>query len=179
MRFTHLETLPASVLVAPDVAPGSPQVNKFGQVFSDHHPMSLAERARSDVQGYLTDLSQGVPYHVTYPMMHLMLPIPLWTDKCLWKHYLPAKVFASSNEEMRIPGFGNGGGSTINPWSAEYHSEEFAILSFTTFTMNVHRDLLMITSQTFVSNFELHWSSSTVQLNSRQIRLLRERYLSL
>ena len=51
MHFTHLETLPASVLVAPDVAPGGPQMNKFGQVFSDHHPMSLAERARCNVQG--------------------------------------------------------------------------------------------------------------------------------
>ena len=34
-----------------------PQMNKFERVSSDHHQMLHA--------------GQGVPYHVTYPMMHL------------------------------------------------------------------------------------------------------------
>ena len=58
---------------------GVPQMNKFGQVFSDHHPMSLAERARSDVQRYLTDLSQG-----GYPTMWR---IP-W---CIWCYLSPCE----------------------------------------------------------------------------------------
>ena len=42
----------------------------------------------------------GVPCRVANPMMHVMyLPPPtsLWTDRRLWKHYLPANSFASGN----------------------------------------------------------------------------------
>ena len=64
----------------------STQMNRFEQVSSDHHQMSLAggstglmPREQSDVLGGTRpDLSWGwVPYHVTFPMMHLMLPPPL------------------------------------------------------------------------------------------------------
>ena len=36
------------------------------------------------------------PYHVIYPMMHLMWPTPYppWTERRLQKHYLPATSFA-------------------------------------------------------------------------------------
>ena len=46
-------------------------MNKFEQVSSDHHQMSLLGDKSPGVNGgeYL--------YHVTYPMMHLMLPIPM------------------------------------------------------------------------------------------------------
>ena len=63
-------------------------MNRFEQVFSDHHQMSLAggstglmPREQSDVLGEAVgnppDLSWGwVPYHVTFLMIHLMLPPP-------------------------------------------------------------------------------------------------------
>ena len=49
-------------------------MNKFEQVSSDHR--QEGEVTSSDIE--------GVPYHLTYPMMHLMLPTPLnrMTDTC-------------------------------------------------------------------------------------------------
>ena len=45
----------------------------FVLVPSDDHQMSVSgEVSKSS--------GEGVPYHVTYPMIHFMLPIPLWTD---------------------------------------------------------------------------------------------------
>ena len=44
------------------------QVNKFEQVSSDDHDISLA--------GVLRTSGGDTPYHVTYPMMHMMLPTP-------------------------------------------------------------------------------------------------------
>ena len=47
---------------------------------------------------------QGVPYHVTYPMMHLMLLYPFRTDnRCPWKHYLPQTSFAGGNNQCLPP----------------------------------------------------------------------------
>ena len=67
-------------------------MNKFEQVSSDHHQMSLAGvppglmfRGVPGLMlvgregGTLPDHSGaggGVPHHVAHPMMHLMLPIP-------------------------------------------------------------------------------------------------------
>ena len=62
-------------------------MNKFEQVSSDDHQLSLAGSGvpRSEVQGRSPGLmsgggavssGEGVSYHVTYPMMHLMLPLP-------------------------------------------------------------------------------------------------------
>ena len=52
---------------------------------------------RSDVQdGEVWSRIEGIPYHVTYPMMYLMLPnppAPPPTDRRLWKHYLPQTSF--------------------------------------------------------------------------------------
>ena len=58
-----------------------PEVNKFEQVSNDDHQMSVAGVApRSDVH-WAGDVSlmsgEGIPYHVTYPKMHVMyLPSP-------------------------------------------------------------------------------------------------------
>ena len=75
--------------------PGGPQMNEYKQV-SSYHP---------HVTRCLMPRRWGYPswpflYHVTYPMMRLELPpLPMWTDRCLWKHYLSANVLASGNEE--------------------------------------------------------------------------------
>ena len=49
---------------------------------------------------------QGVPYHVTYPMTHVIhLPhSPEQNDRNLWKHYLPTTLFATviNSDESRI-----------------------------------------------------------------------------
>ena len=52
-----------------------PQVNKFEQVSSSYHQMSAAEdRLTGLMPG---EGAEGVPYHVTYPMVHVMyLPPP-------------------------------------------------------------------------------------------------------
>ena len=84
IHTTHLQTAQASVLVVTHqmlLGGRSLQMNKFEKVSSVHHHTSLA----GDPQAWV----QEVPDHVTYPMMHLMLliPLPPWTDRCLWKHY--------------------------------------------------------------------------------------------
>ena len=65
--------------------------NKFEHVSSDHQhrSMSLAEGSpglMSRREGYPTwSILGGIPYHVTYTMMHLMLPTPSpheQTDSC-------------------------------------------------------------------------------------------------
>ena len=59
---------------------GDPRVNMFEQVSSDHHQMSLQGMSHRSDGGVPPDLSCGyhtIPflgYHVTYPMIHLMLP---------------------------------------------------------------------------------------------------------
>ena len=45
------------------------QVNKFEQVSSDDHQMSVTG-------GGSPGLMFGVPYHVSYPMMHVIIPPP-------------------------------------------------------------------------------------------------------
>ena len=47
----------------------------------------------------------GVRYHVTYHMTHLMLPSTPspWTDRHLWKHYLPATSFVGRNNSCDCP----------------------------------------------------------------------------
>ena len=68
-----------------------PQVNHFEQVSSDDHQMLVVggryrglmfgEGWRGGEEGR----SKGVPYHLTYPMMHLMLPPSspcVQTDAC-------------------------------------------------------------------------------------------------
>ena len=86
-----------------DVTLEGPQMNKFEQVPSDHYMMSLAGGAPQvwcpERRGTLPDLFQGVPawpfpngvpYQEAYPWcIWCYLPSPLWTDRCLWKHYLP------------------------------------------------------------------------------------------
>ena len=83
-----------------------PQVNKFEQVFSDDHQMSVAGGGGSSSGLMLGEggrspglMFRRVSYHVTYPMMHVtyQLIAPLWTDGCLWKHYLPATSFVDGN----------------------------------------------------------------------------------
>ena len=82
------------------------QVNKFEQVFIDHYQMSLTGRGRSpglmsrkwEVVPLPCDLSHDA-FDVTYPSS--IPPIPLlWTDRHLWKHYLPTTSFAAG--KMRI-----------------------------------------------------------------------------
>ena len=63
------------------------QINKFEQVSSDLHQMSLAGgRGRSPG---MMSMGEGVLYHITYPTMHLMLPTPSprgQTDACKTLH---------------------------------------------------------------------------------------------
>ena len=59
-----------------------PQVNKFKQVSSDDHQMSVAGEEGGRSPG-LMSRGRGVPYHVTCPMMHVMyLPPREKTDTC-------------------------------------------------------------------------------------------------
>ena len=53
---------------------GYSEMNKFKQVSSDDHQISVVGKGRG--MGITHDMSRwlGVSYHVTYPMMHLMLP---------------------------------------------------------------------------------------------------------
>ena len=67
-----------------------PQVNKFDQVYSVAHQISVAG-PRSDVHGGA--LPCGLSYDafdVTYTY-----PLSVWTNSSLWKHNLPATSFAS------------------------------------------------------------------------------------
>ena len=51
---------------------------------------------RPDVQR-----GQGDPYHMVYPIMHMMLPTPTpRTDRHLWKHYLPTTIIVGGNKKM-------------------------------------------------------------------------------
>ena len=45
-----------------------PHVNKFEQISSDNHHMSLG--------GVGVSRGGGTPYHVTYPIMHVISSIP-------------------------------------------------------------------------------------------------------
>ena len=87
MHTVRLETVYASVSVATArcLFLGGwgigPQMNKFEQVSSDHHQMSLAGGAGVGPQ-VLKAGGGGVPYHVTYPMMDLMK---------LYKKILPSR----------------------------------------------------------------------------------------
>ena len=49
------------------------QVNKFEQVSSDNHHMSVAGGGGGSCPGLMC---RGVPYHVTYPMKHVMYLSP-------------------------------------------------------------------------------------------------------
>ena len=103
MHTARLETVCASKSVATNRCHGGwgwwlgLQINKFEQVSSDHHQMSLTW-GRSP--GLIS--RRGVPYHVIYPMMHLMLPTLLWTDRWLWKLFLSA---AGRNKNTFLSGF--------------------------------------------------------------------------
>ena len=79
-----------------------PQMNKFEQVSSDHHQISVA----GELPGLMSK-GGGVPYltllrgvvGVRYPTMWATPPAAnLWTDRRLWKHYLPAKIFAGGKK---------------------------------------------------------------------------------
>ena len=78
MRTARMETARASDKVATIACRSwwGFHNEKFEQVSRDHHQLSLAGVPRFDVHGgTLADLSrEEVPYHVTYSMMHLMLP---------------------------------------------------------------------------------------------------------
>ena len=52
-----------------------PQVNKFEQVSSDDHQISVAGKDGSRSPGMMS--GEGVPFHGTYPMMHMMYLPPL------------------------------------------------------------------------------------------------------
>ena len=72
---------------------GCPRMNKFKQVSSDHHQMSLV----------------GGTDHVTYTMMHLMLPThsPEQTDACenitFPQTYLPAVKMTIGESQRPFP----------------------------------------------------------------------------
>ena len=104
-------------LPPPDVAPrggGGPQMNKFEQVSSDHHQMSLGRgrspglmsRGRGGLRGGrspgLISGEEGT-YHVTYPMMYLMLrhlPRGQTPVKTLPS---PKFVSAANNQNLTFP----------------------------------------------------------------------------
>ena len=72
---------------------GCPQVNKFELVSSVGHQMSVTvrEAPRSDVW--------GDAYHITYPMMHLML-LTHPVDRQTPVKTLPSDNFAGGNEPL-------------------------------------------------------------------------------
>ena len=93
---------------------GGQQMNTFEQVSNDHHQMSLAggtqvwcpERGTlPDLfreGGSLPDLSQG-GCPTTWPIPWCISCYhPTHEDKCLWKHYPPANVFAGGNKQKCI-----------------------------------------------------------------------------
>ena len=55
-----------------------PQVNKFEQVSSNDYQMLVAEGGypRGGIPGPMSG-GKGVHYHVSYPIMHVMLPPPV------------------------------------------------------------------------------------------------------
>ena len=86
----------------PDVTPGGPQVNKFEQVSSEHHQMSLArgpqmnkfEQVSNDhhqmSQEGLLVWCQGstlpdLQYDLSHDAFNVTYPSPLWTERRLWK----------------------------------------------------------------------------------------------
>ena len=83
MHTDHMETR---------YCPRHPWMNRFEKVPIDHCQISLAVgregRPRSDVLGE----GEGIPYLVTYPIVHLILPTPLLTDR-----YTPVKTLPSCN----------------------------------------------------------------------------------
>ena len=79
MRTSCLETVHASVSVATTRC-CSQGVTIWTSL--NRSPVSRRNVPRSDIQGSFY-LSGGVPYYVTYPMMHLMLATAPWTDGCL------------------------------------------------------------------------------------------------
>ena len=80
---------------------GYSEMNKFKQVSSDDHQISVVGKGRG--MGITHDMSRwwGVSYHVTYPMMHLMLPTIYsgQNDRRMCKHYLPATTVEGCNKE--------------------------------------------------------------------------------
>ena len=127
MHSIPLETIHASVSLATTKCHsrggggGKSQMNKFEQVSSDHHQMSLAGESQLlchiGVSGlifrWVPYLSWGVPYHVTYPMLHLMLPTPLrceQTDTCesitfIMQRYLRPVIithFTSTDQALHL-----------------------------------------------------------------------------
>ena len=76
-----------------------PQVKDFEQVSSDDHQMSVVggryrglmfgEGWRGEKEGR----SKGVPYHLNYPMMHLMLPPPPLVYRQIPAKTLPSPLF--------------------------------------------------------------------------------------
>ena len=79
-------------------------MNKFGQVSSDHHQMPLAGVLKSDVQ--------GASYHVTYPMIHLMLPILPPVNR-----QMPVKTLSFS--QLRLRAVINSTNVTLTIWIIE------------------------------------------------------------
>ena len=99
----------------------SPQVNKFEQVSSDDHQMSVPGKGGVGTQvPYLGPISGGggmggaiqvpcleegrvtLPCDLSHDVLDVAyLPSP-WTDRRLWKHYLPQTLFACSRYNKRL-----------------------------------------------------------------------------
>ena len=66
MHASGLETASASVQwPPPDITPRGPHMNKFEQVFSDHHQMSLAGAGAGGIPG-LMSMGEAVYSEVQY-----------------------------------------------------------------------------------------------------------------
>ena len=87
MHTAHFETVPLSVSVATircHCRGGgwvSPEMNKFEQISSGHHQMSIAGAWTEGWVchpggGPLCCVQGGSPYHLSYPMIHLMYLLP-------------------------------------------------------------------------------------------------------
>ena len=84
------------------------QVNEFEQVSSDDHQMPDVggggrspglmlwgwSPARSDA---LRGRGSTLPCNLSHDTCDLPTPLP-WTDRCRWKHYLPATSFTGGNK---------------------------------------------------------------------------------
>ena len=83
-----------------------PIVNKFEQIYSVCHQISVA-RGRSP--GLMPREKHGVTYHVTYPMMHLMLPNPPIEQRRFQAVKRKGKCF------LKFGGYENSQGRTPTP----------------------------------------------------------------
>ena len=93
-RKAHLQTGHISVVPTRCHSRKGPQVNKFELVSSVGHQMSVAVGVAPGLMSWGTPTISPIPWCIW-----CYLPT-LWTDRRLWKHYLPKISFAGGKEPL-------------------------------------------------------------------------------